>query len=381
MWLVQKIKIVVNSRYMNEVFRYDNLNVVKRIGKGSFSNVYICNLKDKELPELFIVKEIKITQLLKKYIKHQFNKTNEYAKTNMNATPHSKRVTGDESVMHNRYYNKIKGMVESEVDVLKMLCHENVVNFFGYCLNYDIYYLSMEYCDGGDLRKILKKSNVFPRNRYGGIKDEIVKTITIQIASGLSYLESLNLIHRDMKLQNLLYKNGIYKIADFGFACYDLHNVPFEEVDMQDPLSSKYFKVCGTPFYMAPELLDSFQIQNPDTSQEYTRYCKKIDIWSFGLCIYELLFNKMPFNEIGSFEDLQDFFIEPRYAQDDIQSSIIKSELFPDFKSLLLMTLVIDVNSRVNINELSVFIKNNMIKNDEFKQYDSWEKIDLEFDK
>lgn len=366
---------------MNEVFHCDNLNVVRRIGKGSFSNVYICKLKanvDEELRELFIVKEIKITHLLKKYIKHQFSKKNEYAKTNMNVTPHSRCMAEDESVMYNRYYTKIKTMIDSEVDVLRMLSHENVVKFFGHCLNYDVYYLSMEYCEGGDLRKILKKSVVFPRNRFGGIREDIVKTITIQIASGLSYLDSLNLIHRDMKLQNLLYKNGIYKIADFGFACYDLFDVPLDEVDTQDSLSSKYFKVCGTPFYMAPELLDSFEINKVDTNLDYTRYCKKIDIWSFGLCIYELLFNKMPFNDVGSFEDLQDFFIDPKYAQDDIQGYIIKSDLFPDFKSLLLMTLVIDVDSRVNINELSVFIKNNMITSPEPDiAFESWEKIDL----
>jgi serine/threonine protein kinase len=375
---------------MNDLFHCENLEVAKRIGKGSFSNVYLCNLKASVrdgFSELFIVKEINITGLLKKYIKHQFRKSTTYLTTNMNVTPHSLCAKEDDAAMYTRYYNKIKALVDSEVDVSKMLFHENIVNFYGNCVMYDVYYLSMEYCDGGDLHKILKRSKEFPRNMYGGIREDIVKTVVVQIASALRYLDTLNLIHRDIKLHNLLYKDGVFKLADFGFACYDMSDVPPEEVDMNDTLSSKYYKVCGTPFYMAPELLDSF-----GATERCTRYCKKIDIWSFGLCIFELLFNKMPFNRVGSFEDLQAFFIDQGRAQAEIQSFLVQSNkwLSSELRSFLLLTLVIEIHDRVNINELSIFLKNNMCVNEtpnpfespsESIAFESWEKIDSNFER
>lgn len=79
------------------------------------------------------------------------------------------------------------------------------------------------------------------------------------------------IIHRDIKPANILIKQGVFKIADFGFA---------RQVDNNNDLM---MSIAGTPFYMAPQVL----LHEP--------YSSKCDVWSLGMIAYELLFGKLPF--------------------------------------------------------------------------------------
>ncbi|KAG2520984.1 hypothetical protein BBO99_00006863 [Phytophthora kernoviae] len=125
----------------------------------------------------------------------------------------------------------------------------------------------IEYCAGGDIAQLMKINN--------GLTEQQARLYMSQLASGLQFLRSQNVVHRDLKPANLLLSSrnlatAKLKIADFGFA---------RELESEMMAES----VVGSPLYMAPELL------------EYKSYDAKADLWSVGIILYEMLVNEHPF--------------------------------------------------------------------------------------
>lgn len=125
----------------------------------------------------------------------------------------------------------------------------------------------MEYCEAGDLSHYLHKQPVLKESEAQGLLQ--------QLTSALKILWENNLIHRDLKPQNLLLQQDasgqlVLKIADFGFARY------VEPSDLAETL-------CGSPLYMAPEIL------------RYEKYDAKADLWSVGAIAYEMVFGNPPY--------------------------------------------------------------------------------------
>ena len=121
----------------------------------------------------------------------------------------------------------------------------------------------LELCDS-DLRKKMESyGQCFPENECLDIFGEIIQ--------GIKILVDHSYIHRDIKPANVLVKNDVFKIADYGFAM---------KADFYG--HSKINEICGTPIYMAPQLL---------CNEPYNEKC---DIWSLGLMLYELLFGCPP---------------------------------------------------------------------------------------
>lgn len=124
----------------------------------------------------------------------------------------------------------------------------------------------MEYCDAGDLAQYLQKYRVLPEQQ--------AQIFLSQLANALNELWKQNLIHRDIKPQNILLCNErgslVLKLADFGFARI------VRPADLAETL-------CGSPLYMAPEIL------------KYEKYDSKADLWSIGAIAYEMLFGQPPF--------------------------------------------------------------------------------------
>lgn len=291
----------------------NDYKVIKPIGRGSFSTVYLCRYQSAELrgaltyesafmEEFFIIKEINLEVLLDKY-RHTPTFTivkRPVDSMNVQLTPykHDTIVQGSEM---GYYFNRLQGLVMGEIEVLRMMNHKNIVKFLDYFSSNHVFSLQMEYCEGGDLHGLLKSGYEIP-----------ISSFLEDISTAIEYIHDLNIIHRDIKPQNILLKGDTFKLTDFGFACYD-GSAGLCSDDSESILGKKYYKICGTPFYMAPELLTTMGQKGMGPF-----YSKKVDIWSFGVCVFEVVSNCLPFlkRRVKSVKDLRAAFLDGGLQQD-----------------------------------------------------------------
>ena len=194
-----------------------------------------------------------------------------------------------------RLNRKLLRSLESEIDVLRSCEHENIIALLDIVKDEpnQTVFLVLEHCALGDLSQYLR--------RVRRVAEPVARTFAAQIAGGLREMRARNLIHRDLKPQNLLlcrtpatdvraevksgtasekaslgsekdasYTSATLKIADFGFARY-VHPSGLAET------------LCGSPLYMAPEILS------------YQKYDAKADLWSVGCILFELVCGAPPF--------------------------------------------------------------------------------------
>ncbi|KAI4459065.1 serine/threonine-protein kinase [Holotrichia oblita] len=183
--------------------------------------------------------------------------------------------------------SKCKGkedMVENEVRILRRLCHPHVMKLFEEEDTKNMLYLVCEYVRGGDLFDAITVAQKFS-------EDQAALMIT-HLTSALAYLHNLNIVHRDVKPENLLVdmdgdRVRILKLGDFGLAC-----------EVNEPL----YTVCGTPTYVAPEILAE------------SGYGLKIDVWAAGVILYILLCGYPPFvSQDNDQEKLFDCILRGQY--------------------------------------------------------------------
>lgn len=156
------------------------------------------------------------------------------------------------------------------VNKLKNNLNFNIIKIFDMIIDDCNIFLVMEYCNDGDLKSIM----------LNPIKEEYCKYYFYQIVNGLNHLEELNIIHRDLKPENILLSNNkkTIKLIDFGLA-------KSKSIKRSDT-------ICGSPLYMAPELLNNNKIK------------EKSDIWSIGIILYEMIYGKNPFQSCRDFQEL-----------------------------------------------------------------------------
>jgi serine/threonine protein kinase len=153
-----------------------------------------------------------------------------------------------------------------EVFYHRQFKHPNITKLYEVVVSDGKIWMVMEYCPGKELY-----DHVLSSGRIG--PDEVRKLFS-QIASAVYYAHSLNCIHRDLKLENILLdKKNNAKLSDFGFT---------RECEARSLLET----VCGTTVYMAPELLQK---------KKYDGF--KVDVWALGVILYTLLYGEMPFDE------------------------------------------------------------------------------------
>lgn len=161
-------------------------------------------------------------------------------------------------------------MIESEIDLLKNLLHDNIVKYIGFVKSVDCLNIILEYCENGSLHSIVKAYGKFPENLVG--------VYMIQVLQGLQYLHDQGVIHRDIKGANILTtKDGTVKLADFGVSTSTLAGGQDKEA-----------QVVGTPYWMAPEII---QLSGASSAS---------DIWSVGCTVIELLQGRPPYHNLAA---------------------------------------------------------------------------------
>ena len=165
-----------------------------------------------------------------------------------------------------RLNRKLRESLESEIAILQHTRHANIIRLHDIIKEPEQTYLVLELCTGGDLSQYIRKRRRVPEGE--------ARRLARQLCGGLRALRQANLVHRDLKPQNLLLDGEgddlRLIIADFGFARY------VSPHGMAETL-------CGSPLYMAPEIL------------RFQKYDAKADLWSVGAVLFELVVGRTPY--------------------------------------------------------------------------------------
>uniref|UniRef100_A0A8C9W3P3 Serine/threonine kinase 33 n=1 Tax=Scleropages formosus TaxID=113540 RepID=A0A8C9W3P3_SCLFO len=170
--------------------------------------------------------------------------------------------------------------LEREVSILKSVNHSHVIHLKEVFETPKRMYLVTELCEGGELKELLQMKKCFT--------EEETRHIIGCLAEAIVYLHKQDIVHRDLKLENILVKNNhggdenempCIKVTDFGLS------VQKSGVGSENMLQA----TCGTPVYMAPEVINA---------HDYSQQC---DVWSVGVIMYMLLCGEPPF--MSSSED------------------------------------------------------------------------------
>lgn len=255
--------------------------------------------------------------------------------------------------------------LEVEISILKSMKHPHVVGLLDYHQTSTHFHLIMDYCSMGDLSYFIRRRDQLVKThpvvsqllaRYPspegshGLNETLVIHFLKQLSSALEFLRSKSLVHRDIKPQNLLlcppahtkerfekenyvglWELPILKIADFGFARFL-------------PSTSMAETLCGSPLYMAPEIL------------RYEKYNAKADLWSVGAVFYEMTVGKPPFRAANHIELLKT--IEKTHDRIKFPSS---AQVPESLRKLIKSLLKYNPTERVSFNE---FFNHPLIVND-----------------
>lgn len=206
--------------------------------------------------------------------------------------------------------DRLREKLSSEICIQKSLNHKNIVKLFHTFSNSIYIIMIMELCDS-TLSDILKQNKKF--------RESHTKKFVIQLLNAIEYLHSVNVVHRDIKLSNILLSDYSIKLADFGLCALIQKN--------------KRTTVCGTPNYIAPEIIAK------------TAYSFECDIWSIGVLIYTMLVGTPPFHK----KTAKEIYFSIKKNEWKIPESCVISN---EAKDLLDKLLVREPSGRLSISEI-----------------------------
>ncbi|KAF9161238.1 serine/threonine-protein kinase KIN2 [Actinomortierella ambigua] len=153
-----------------------------------------------------------------------------------------------------------------EASIMMVLHHPYIVKLFEVMVLPHHYYMVLEHVDGGQMLDYIIS--------HGKLKEKHARKFARQIASALDYCHRNSIVHRDLKIENILIsKSGNIKIIDFGLS--NLYST-----------RSHLSTFCGSLYFAAPELLNAKVYTGPE-----------VDVWSFGIVLYVLVCGKVPFDD------------------------------------------------------------------------------------
>ncbi|XP_057663991.1 discoidin domain-containing receptor 2-like [Diorhabda carinulata] len=219
-----------------------------------------------------------------------------------------------------------------DVRILAALEDQNIARVLGICSLDDPLCVVMEYLDQGDLCQFLRTNHP----TYNTLTFDCLLYMSVQIASGMKYLETLNFVHRDLATRNCLIGNGYQiKICDFG---------TYNELYVND-----YYKVDGyTPLpirWMAWE------------SVYQSRYTTKSDVWAFGVTLWEILTNcrQKPFDSMSDPDVMENL---ARHSRDDGQFKYLpRPSAHKDIYDLMMECWKRDETDRPTFREIHLFLQ------------------------
>ena len=228
--------------------------LIKNIGKGSFGEVYLT--KKGNSPKLYATKIIPTSNLKN---------------------------------------NELKKYLDNEIKIMRQLDHPNIIKLYDIMDKNEHKYLVMDYINGGSLSDFFSNYKLFNGTPF---PQKIIQFFVKQIVQGLIYIHSKNIIHRDLKLDNILldfppnikpenrdYTQAQIKIIDFGLSTQLI------EKDSKKTLAKS---VVGSPIYMDPIILRKYN--DAGGIEKFKFYDEKADIWSLGAITYEMLTGHNLFN-------------------------------------------------------------------------------------
>ncbi|ODV61489.1 YOL113Wp-like protein [Ascoidea rubescens DSM 1968] len=209
-----------------------------------------------------------------------------------------------------------KDLIVNEILVMKNSHHKNIVNYVeAYLRGTFELWVVMEYMEGGSLTDIIEKN---PK-----LTEPQIASISLETIKGLKFLHERHIIHRDIKSDNILMDiNCNVKITDFGYCA---------KLTQQ---KSKRITIVGTPYWMAPEVIKQRQ------------YDEKVDIWSLGIMIIEMIEGEPPYLD----EDhLRALYLIAKNGTPRLKNPVVLSD---SIKRFLSICLCVDVRGRATAEEL-----------------------------